>query len=139
MLHSTLKNCNQLVKLDLTNFYVGDDYSMGLAKLAGVEPKFKQLDARIQAQYSHEIDLIVHLVNNAPDLATINIDRIDKEEFMDRLIAAGISLSEKVQHNVELNLKWCRSTREENKDKVPKELPTNKPDNLKIVVNYSDE
>lgn len=122
----------------MTDFSVGDDYNIGLAKLAGVKPKFKQLDASIRSYYSHEIDLLIYLISNVSSLATINIDGIDKEEFMDKLIAAGISLSEKVQHNVELNLKGCRSGREENKGKVPKELPKNKPDNLKIAINSSD-
>lgn len=133
VLNSTLKSCNKLEKLDLTDFSVGDDYNMGLATLGDVKLKFKQLDARIRSRYSHEIDLILYLVNNVSSLATINIDGIDNEEFIDKLIAAGISLSEKVEHNVELNLKYCRSKSEE-KGKVPKELSTNKPDNLKIAI-----
>lgn len=83
VLNSTLKSCNKLEKLDLTDFSVRDDYNMGLAKLAEVKPKFKQLDASIRCYYSHEIDVILYLIDNVLSLATINIDAIDNKEFMD--------------------------------------------------------
>lgn len=138
MLASTLKSCQKLKKLDLTTFHVWNDDRLGLTKLADVKPKFTQLNARIHSQNSPDIDMILCLLNNAPTVAAITIDGIESEEFMDKFVAAGISLSEKVQHNVELNLKWSRSTSNDNKDKVPKELPTNMPGNLTVAVHFSD-
>lgn len=129
VLASTLKNCQKLKKLDLTDYLVGNDYKSGLANLADVKPKFTHMEATIHSKYSFEIEVILYLINNASTVATINIDRIDTKEFMDRIVAAGISLSKKVRHNVEMNLKWIDNT-------VTKELPTNMPDNLTVRFHF---
>lgn len=138
VLHSILKNCKQLELLDLTDLYINDECNMGIAALAGATLKFKHLSATIHSTYSHEIDLILYLIENVTSLITINIDGICNEEFIDKLTAASIILAEKVQQDVELNLKWSYSAGKKENTKVPKELPSSKPDNLKISVKFSD-
>lgn len=138
VLHSILKNCKRLEKLDLTDFHVQSDYKMGIAALADTKLTFKQLNAKIQSSDSHEIHLILYFIKNVTNLCTININGVCTEEFMDQLISASICSTEKVQHDVELNLKWSYSASKEEKSKVPKEIPSSKPDNLKISIKCCD-
>lgn len=138
VLHSILKNCKQLEKLDLTNFNVNNDYNMGVAALAGVKLTFKQLDATIHSSYSQEINLILYFINNVTNLCTINIHGICDEESMDKLISASICLTEKVQHDVELNLEWSYTASIMENSKIAKELPSGMPANLKISIKFRD-
>ncbi len=129
---SILTNGIKLEKLDLNYYNVREDYHLGIAKITAVKPKLKQLDARTHYR-SHEIDVILCLINRVSSLATINVFGIDDADYIDKLIAAGTALSEKVQHNVELNLTVRCALRKEDTDRVPKV-----PGNLKIAVHYSD-
>lgn len=66
------------------------------------------------------------------------MDGICSKEIMDRLISANICSTEKVQHDVELNLKWSQSASEKDNSKVPKGVPSHKSGNLKISVKFCD-
>ncbi|KAG4080176.1 hypothetical protein HA402_008247 [Bradysia odoriphaga] len=125
VLTSILKNCDKLEKLDLTDYHVPDNYVMGLETLSAIKNSFKQLEATISYK-SHAMDVILLLMSNTPTLSTINIVDIDCKDDLHKISAAGIALSEKVEHNVEMNLTVRKS--------AEKDLPAGIPDNLKIDV-----
>jgi len=129
------KTCDKLEKVDLTELYVPDDCSMGLAELEHIELNFKQLDAKIGS--SKSLELLLYLINKVKNLSNINITEIDDEETMNKVIAAGRALAEVVQHEVLLNLKRSRrssSSKQKEEDvKIKKESPI---DNLKVIVSF---
>lgn len=142
VLSSIVTNCITLEKLDLTGLIVGKDWNMGIAKLAGITLKFKQLDAKIgfsspPSSQPHEFHMILYFLKNVQSLKSINILGINNEDTMDELIAASVSLAEKSRHQIALKLEWSHSSSEKYKSN-PKEPPTRKPDNLTISINCSD-
>lgn len=138
VLTGLLKTCKKLEKLDLIDFLVGDDYDVGIARLADIKLTFTQLDAVIgysSKKFSHAFYLVMHLINNVKSLTEINIGDIRDEETMDELIAAIVSSAKMIRHNVDVTLKWTRSSSESKPTKSP---PANKPDNLNIIITSTD-